>query len=206
MILCSGLPIPRANAGRHGIRAELNLTIESALRVPEIAGVQPVAGRFSVSDEPKFICDDHCGRLARWLRVVGFDCLHDQRCDNARLLKTALRDDRVILTRDRSLGAQALARRILCLEEADPLAQLRAVVRRMGLELRSERFFRRCSVCNAPTASVGLAEVADRLPPYVRRTQMTFRHCRSCDHIYWPGTHVRRMQERLARAGLLPKE
>jgi hypothetical protein len=159
-----------------------------------------------VTAEPIFICDDHCGRLARWLRVLGFDCVHDQHSDNARLLKAALQDDRVILTRDRSLAALALARRILCLEETDPLDQLRTVVRRMGLELRSERLFRRCSVCNAPTAGVGLAEVADRLPPYVRRTQTRFRHCRRCDRVYWSGTHVLRMQERLARAGLLPRE
>jgi uncharacterized protein len=153
-------------------------------------------------EDPRFICDDHCGRLARWLRFVGFDCLHDQKETDAQLLLKAADDNRVILTRDRHLAGKTLARQAILLSSSDPLIQLREVLESSSLTLADGRLLTRCTVCNAPTDIVDITAIWDRIPPYVQRTQTEFRLCGSCNRIYWKGTHVTRMLERLREVGL----
>ena len=152
---------------------------------------------------PKFACDDHCGRLARWLRVLGFDCSHDQNIQDADLLRLALDEGRVILTRDADLADHTLARQVILLQSADPLAQVIEVMRSAGLTVDSDNLFVRCSCCNVMTEPTTLAAVAERLPPYVRRTQEVFRICPSCARIYWRATHVDHMLQRLRSAGII---
>jgi uncharacterized protein with PIN domain len=159
-----------------------------------------------VESDPKFACDDHCGRLARWLRVLGFDCAHDQEINDADLLKLALDENRTILTRDSYLAANALARRVILLSSSDPLMQLVEVIGEANLSVREDRLFTRCSTCNTPTASVAKETIADRLPPYVRRTRDVFRLCPVCNRIYWRATHVAHMLGRLREAGITLSE
>ncbi|HUU46904.1 MAG TPA: Mut7-C RNAse domain-containing protein [Acidobacteriota bacterium] len=159
-----------------------------------------------MSISPKFACDDHCGRLARWLRVLGFDCTHDQNIQDADLLRLALDEDRIILTRDARLAAHTLARQVILLQPADPLAQVVEVMRSAGLTVAPVNLFARCSRCNVMTEPTTLAAVAERLPPYVRRTQTVFRVCPSCDRIYWRATHVDHMLHRLRSAGIIADE
>jgi len=153
--------------------------------------------------EPKFACDDHCGRLARWLRTLGFDCAHDQSITDARLLAIALEEERIILTRDRRLVDRALARRTVLLESADPLAQLVQVLHVSGAPVDTNLLFTRCSVCNQPTEPTALAAVVDRVPPYVQKMHTAFRLCPTCGRVFWRGTHVQRMLERLQAAGIV---
>jgi uncharacterized protein with PIN domain len=152
----------------------------------------------------RFICDDHCGRLARWLRTLGFDCAHDQGGTDAAVLALALSEERIILTRDHRLAGQALARRVILLSSPDPLDQVRQALEVAGAAIDPGSLFTRCAVCNRPTAAATLETVAERIPPYVRRTQTAFRVCSGCGRIYWRGTHVQRMLARLEAAGLLP--
>ena len=154
------------------------------------------------STEPKFICDDHCGRLARWLRFIGFDCLHDQSETNSHLLRKAAGEDRVILTRDHCLAAKTLARQVILLASPDPLIQLREVLEASSLTVESGRFLTRCTICNERIETIDTSTVWDRIPPHVQRTRTEFRLCNSCGRIYWKGTHVERMLERLRAAGL----
>ncbi|HSG99496.1 MAG TPA: Mut7-C RNAse domain-containing protein [candidate division Zixibacteria bacterium] len=155
---------------------------------------------------PKFACDDHCGRLARWLRVLGFDCTHAQDITDAALLTGALAEDRVILTRDRRLAQTTLARRVILLASPDPLAQLVQTLCETESEARRESLFTRCSLCNAPTEPRSGAEIGERIPPYVRRTQTVFRQCPSCRRIFWHGTHVAHMLRRLTQARVIPED
>lgn len=156
-----------------------------------------------MSANPKFACDDHCGRLARWLRVLGCDCAHDQNIKDADLLRLALEEDRTILTRDTVLAGHTLARQVILLQSADPLAQVVEVIESAGLTITPDNLFARCSCCNVMTEPTTLEAVTDRLPPYVRRTQTVFRICSSCDRIYWRATHVEHMLQRLRAAGIV---
>ena len=154
--------------------------------------------------ESKFVCDDHCGRLARWLRFLGFDCAHRQDFDDATVLRIALDEARTILTRDHTLAEKAMARSIVLLDSADPLDQVRQVVGAFGLRVSSDGIGTVCTVCNLITDSIEKDVIEKRLPPYVRATQQEFRECPQCHRLYWRATHVMRMLERLRNAGILP--
>jgi uncharacterized protein with PIN domain len=151
----------------------------------------------------KFICDDHCGRLARWLRFSGYDCAYTPAVADASLLKQGASEGRIILTRDTRIAAKAMARAIVLIDSPVPLEQLRQVVEEEGLTIEIPRIGTRCSVCNGEASPVALEQVADGVPPYVRRTQTSFRQCADCLRIYWPGTHVQNMISQLRDAGLL---
>jgi uncharacterized protein with PIN domain len=154
------------------------------------------------SGEPRFICDDHCGRLARWLRFLGFDCLHNQNATDAQVLSLAATEDRVILTRDAHLAAKVLARQVHLLHESDPVRQLQEVIRAQMMSPDRKRLLTRCTICNHPTNPVDPSGVWERIPPYVRKTKTAFKLCMSCGRVYWDGTHVERMLEGLKKYGV----
>jgi len=156
-------------------------------------------------DEPRFICDDHCGRLARWLRFLGFDCAYERDISDNLLLRHAIREQRIILTRDHSLATRAMARSVIQLDSSDPLAQVRQVLDGLHLAADRGRIGTQCTICNRPTIAVRRETVALLVPPYVRKTQQHFRRCRECGRIYWKATHVNGMLERLQTAGVSVK-
>ena len=153
--------------------------------------------------EVKFICDDHCGRLARWLRFIGYDCAYERDIDDNTLLKRATGEDRIILTRDSKIPERAMARTVIVVDSPVPLVQLRQVIGDLNLTLGPDRIGTRCSVCNGMADTVALEDIAERVPPYVRQTQTSFRECATCRRIYWHGTHVKNMIAKLSDAGLL---
>ncbi len=145
------------------------------------------------AEEPRFMVDAMLGRLARWLRVLGYDTAYESDIDDEHLVRRAIEEDRVILTRDRALPEEWRVPRILVLETESPLEQLREVAQRMRLAWR-DRLFRRCSVCNTPLAPVARDEISGRLPPRVLAEQRRFVACRSCGRVYWEGSHTARMR------------
>ncbi len=154
-------------------------------------------------DSPKFICDDHCGRLARWLRFLWYDCLYERDIPNNILLKIAARDDRVILSRDSKLTEKALARTVVIIDSPSPITQLRQVIARFQLVIDRDRIGTRCSVCNGDAKPAEMVDIAERVPPYVRQAQTSFRECAQCRRIYWHGTHVKNMIRKLILDGIL---
>jgi len=150
----------------------------------------------------KFVCDDNLGRLARWLRTLGFDTVFRAEFCDTDVLTVALNDGRTILTRDTRLADKALARDLILLSSSDPLEQLKDVLHRQALIIQADSVFTRCPCCNTPVATVSKEEAASRIPPYVYRTKDRFTCCTSCGRIYWRGTHVERMIEYLRAAGI----
>jgi hypothetical protein len=150
-------------------------------------------------EEPRFCADAMLGRLARWLRVLGYDTTWQAHVEDGALVRLALDEGRVLLTRDRDLPRQWRVPRCLVLGSDAPLEQLREVVERCGLDPRRP-LFRRCTRCNAPTGSVPRAEVAGRVPARVWRREERFTVCPGCGRVYWQGSHARRMRRTLARA------
>lgn len=155
----------------------------------------------------RFIADAHLGGLARLLRLTGFDTLYDNHYDDAEIVVIAVREGRIVLTRDREL----LKRRELthgCFVHAiKPELQAMEIFQRLDL-CRNARPFSLCLECNAPLRPIDKAEVAHRLPADVRARQARFSTCDRCQRVFWEGSHWQRMQAivtRLLACGL-PRE
>lgn len=149
--------------------------------------------------EPRFLCDTMTGKLARWLRAIGVDAAWAGEVEDEVVVRRALAEGRVIVTRDRRLPVEWRMPDVLVLENEDPLERLREVVDAYDLGWPRE-LFTRCLECNVPLEEVDLEVIADRLPTHVRETREEFRRCPACGRAYWRGSHTRRMRQRLAEA------
>lgn len=147
----------------------------------------------------RFIADEMLGKLARWLRLAGYDTLYRNPVADEELLEVARRDGRIILTRDRKLGAGAEPHRVVLVSSENPFEQFILVVREFRLDIES-RAFQRCLECNGALVTVRKDDYEDRIPPHVYKTQTSFSRCSGCDRLYWPGTHYESMRKRLALA------
>lgn len=141
--------------------------------------------------EPRFLADMMLGRLARWLRALGYDTLYEQSLDDAALAELARRENRILLTRDVELTRRRKLRAFL-IHDDKVLRQLCQVVLEFGL--KNTAAFTRCIECNTELVPLERGEAAPLVPPYVFETQMQFRRCPSCGKVYWRGTHWTRMQ------------
>ncbi len=152
--------------------------------------------------EPRFVVDLNVGRLATWLRAMGYDTLFPPEGGDNQLVRLALQEDRVLLTRDAGIAQRRAVRlgqlRVVHISDHRLEGQLRQVVRELSLDL--EGGFSRCVRCNAPLGPVSKPMVADRLPPYVIQTQSQFMECPQCQRLYWRGTHWANMKALLGRA------
>lgn len=151
-------------------------------------GLQPAA-----QVESTFIADVHLGQLARYLRMLGFSCRYSRRASDAELAQQAARDDEILLTRDVELLKRSILRRGYFVRATDPQWQLVEVIGRFQL-LGRIKPFRICMACNGELEAASLTEVREALPPGVGLEQAPFRRCRSCQRVYWRGSHVERMQ------------
>lgn len=143
---------------------------------------------------PRLLADAMLGRLARWLRLAGYDTAYLADTDDLAVMQLARAEDRLILTRDGGLasrkGVDALHIQSEHVEEQ--LTQVRDYVGLPDAEAGS-----RCSVCNIPLESLSREAAHDRVPPYVWRKHKQFMTCPSCRRVYWPGTHWENIEEGL---------
>ena len=147
---------------------------------------------------PAFAADAMLGRLARWLRVLGWDTQYDAAIDDHALVRLADEEARLLLTRDRHLLRELRPARALEIRHDAPLAQLHDVVRRLDLAPPAE-LFTRCLLCNTLLTALAREEAAPLLPAGVRGLDVAVRHCPSCRRLYWDGSHVRRMRAAIER-------
>jgi hypothetical protein len=139
------------------------------------------------------------GKLARWLRMLGYDSLFINDIDNNELIAIGLNDKRVLLTKD----TQIMLRRVVTsgslkavlIEEDNPKDQLRQVARMMKID--QERKFTRCLECNKLLVPKDKDEVRALVPAYVFKTQSQYFQCPACQRIYWRGTHWQRMNKEM---------
>ena len=146
------------------------------------------------------------GRLARWLRVLGFDTSYDAALSDPVLVRLAADEGRLLLTRDRHLLRELRPAAALEVRKDAPLEQLRDVVEALALPAPAE-LFTRCLLCNAElSAPIEPAHAIALLPSGVLDIPSPVRQCPVCRRVYWHGSHVRRMYLALQRAipGWLP--
>jgi uncharacterized protein with PIN domain len=145
--------------------------------------------------EPRFIADAMLGRLARWLRLLGFDTLYYQDIRDGDLLKLAVREGRFILTRDSHFLKIKDLNNLLIIHHDHTKEQVREVLTSFNI-----REFKpgRCPRCNGILDPVDKKEsVRDMVPEHVFFSRHSFQLCRSCGKVYWEGTHLERFRERL---------
>ncbi len=147
----------------------------------------------------EFLLDGMLGKLARWLRILGFDTLYAPDLDDASLVKLARREERILVTKDRNLYRQALLNNvpsylIRAVKLSDMLASMEAELR---IRLSPEQVEPRCSVCNVRVVHIDWDEAQRRVPKGVSETYREFWRCSRCQRIYWKGTHWRNMNRLL---------
>lgn len=150
-------------------------------------------------DTLRFVCDVHLGRLAAYLRMLGFDTRYRNDQDDPELAEIAGAEGRVLLTRDVGLLKRGVVVYGSFVRATNPEAQLREVVERFNLHPHS-RAFQRCIRCNGVVRPVAKADVLEQLQPRTRRYYDAFWRCEACGQIYWQGSHVSRMQALMDRA------
>jgi hypothetical protein len=150
----------------------------------------------------RFVVDGHLGKLARDLRLLGFDVAYDPHAEDRQLLEIMERENRALLTRDRRLLMHSVVKTGYCPRSQNAVEQTVEVVRRFEL-LGSLAPFTRCIRCNAPLRKVSKAEIIESLEPLTKIYYQEFRRCVGCGQIYWSGSHFSRLQKRLEqiRAG-----
>jgi len=150
--------------------------------------------------EVKFIADNNVGKLARWLRLIGYDTLLFKQKDDVQMIKTALSEGRVILTKD----AQFMKRRLvtngklktILIKQDDPKLQMQEVVKALNLNYHFNPFSL-CLECNQVLIARGKEEVKNLVPAHVFETQTQYTECPACHRIYWQGTHWQAMVKKL---------
>jgi uncharacterized protein with PIN domain len=145
---------------------------------------------------PRFVADVMLGRLARWLRALGYDTLYFRDAPDRRLLAVSLAEGRRLLTRDVALARRAREAGLLVRAEGLD-AQIEEVAQACGLA--GWWALSRCLECNGLLVPSPPAAVRGRVPPYTFATQREFWTCAGCDRVYWAGTHVEGIQRRLGR-------
>jgi uncharacterized protein len=146
---------------------------------------------------PEYICfvlDAHLGRLAAYLRMVGFDTLYRNDYDDEELAQISNAESRILLSRDIGLLKRSIVIYGYFIRETNPRRQLAEVVRRFDLS-QSVTPFKHCMKCNGLLEPVAKETIADRLPHGTGEFYEVFHRCQSCNQIYWKGAHYQRMQE-----------
>jgi hypothetical protein len=138
----------------------------------------------------KFLADNMLGRLATWLRLLGYDTRYETDTSDAHLARLARAEHRVLLTRDVELTRRR-GLRYLLIESEQVEDQVRQVFR--AFDLTAREAFSRCAECNHALTDVSKESVRGDVPPYVFHTQERFRRCPQCARVYWRGTHWARM-------------
>lgn len=143
--------------------------------------------------EPRFVLDSHLGRLAHYLRMLGFDTLYRNDYTDDELAEISDLDERTLLTRDRRLLMRSRVQQGYWMRHKIPREQLVEVLHRFDL-CDQVAPFRRCIHCNGLLQPVSKDKVLHRLEPLTKKYFEQFRICPECEHIYWQGSHFERMQ------------
>jgi len=142
--------------------------------------------------DTRFVLDCHLGRLARYLRQLGFDTLYRNDYADDELAHTSASEHRILLTRDRSLLKRSIITHGYFVREFNPRKQLDEVIRRF--DLRNQIIpFGRCTRCNGMVEAVNKKTIEHLLEPKTRRYFDDFWQCTGCGQVYWEGSHVKHM-------------
>ena len=182
IILVNGHSVDFSYLVRDGDRISVYPVFES-LDISPLLRLRPAPLR-----SPAFVLDSNLGRLARYLRLLGFDCLYQNDYDDKTVANIADQQRRIVLTRDRALLQRKIITRGYFVREVRPRLQVQEVLARFDLYRRVEPFSR-CVRCNGNLQTVDKQTIEDQLEPKTRQYFENFRICTACGQIYWQGSH-----------------
>lgn len=164
-----------------------------ALDINPIIRVRPEPLR-----EPRFVLDTHLGKLASYLRMLGFDTIYQNINSDETLADISANERRILLTRDRGLLKRSAVTHGYLVRADDPQKQVEEVLGRFDLKGKIKPF-RLCMRCNEPLETVSIDELADEVPPRVRKRVSEYRRCSGCGQVYWKGSHYKKMADFINR-------
>ncbi len=188
LIVVNGNPVDFTHQGKDGEFVEV---------YPLYGAPSHLASRvvpFRPEEEPRFVLDVHLGRLARFLRVAGFDVLYENEdMGDKKIAEISAAEERILLTRDVGLLKRSVVRFGHWLRNRDSREQFKEVVNYYGLKKLFDPFSR-CVSCNGSVGLIPKKRVEHRLPEGIRRDKKEIFECENCKQLYWKGTHYRRVK------------
>jgi uncharacterized protein len=194
--LVESLGIPHTEIGVvqvNGVEAQLENLARAGDRV-EVYAATAKSGALPASI--RFVLDNHLGKLAAYLRMLGLDTLYRNDYQDEELARVAGEQDRILLTRDRRLLMRRMVRYGYCPRSLDSDEQMLEVMTRFDL-FDKVRPFERCLRCNGQLQAVGKETVLDRLQPLTKTYYDDFYICSNCEQVYWKGSHYERMLDKI---------
>ena len=190
------LGVPHTEAGRLLVNSH-PATLPRIVREGDTIEIFPNSPANASPDEiPEFVADAHLGGLARMLRMLGINTLYENAISDSEIIELAMRERRIVLTRDRELLKIRDVARGCFVHAQKPEAQLREVAARYGLQ-RHMQPFTLCLHCNFRLEAIDKSAVTGRLPERITERYAEFMRCPGCGRIYWQGSHWARMREML---------
>jgi uncharacterized protein with PIN domain len=144
----------------------------------------------------RFIVDCMLGRLAKWLRILGYDTIYWRGNDPQVLMEKGR--GRILLTRNTKFPHGGSFQGIIVVREDNPDLQLRSVMRKLSLKVDEQRIFSCCLICNRELEKMPKQEVEGRVPEFIFSTYSEFRSCPECSRIYWKGSHQDNIRKKIA--------
>lgn len=183
-----------------------SVTFDYKIKHGDQISVYPVSGSIDISTithlqsapfhEIKFVLDVHLGRLAAYLRMLGFDTLYQNNYEDSELANISVTEQRILLTCDKKLLMRKIITHGYYVRERHPKKQLLEIIKRFDL-FNSFKPFTRCISCNSEIKAIDKEAIKARLMPRTQNDYNEFWQCSSCKKIYWKGSHYQRMQEQI---------
>ncbi len=152
--------------------------------------------------QKKFIADEMVGKLARLMRILGYDTLYFRQIADSDLIDIALKEKRTILTRDTRLVERVMVKDFVLIESDNPEEQVLELIKKSDIKPDREKFLSRCLECNTDLEFIAKEAVKDKVWSYTYETHDKFKICPRCDKVYWEGNHVKAMREKFSRIGI----
>ncbi|MCP5053373.1 MAG: twitching motility protein PilT [bacterium] len=199
--LIQSLRVPHTEVGVIRVNGQ-RVDFSYILRGDDVIKVLPVPphSRDPKGNPPRFLCDVHLRKLARRLRLLGFDTAIDPRWDDPQLADISQKENRVLLSRDRGLLMRNRVTQGRLIRNTDPERQVREVLQHFDIP-GQVRPFTRCTLCNGNLERVLVESqafketLAAKIPPKVLCWCDEFHHCASCEKVFWKGSHYRKLTE-----------
>jgi len=144
-----------------------------------------------------FVADRTLGKLARKLRILGYDALYWRGGNLGGAMDAARSEGRVLLTRSRKIREKAEGLNVVIVDADDPKDQLQEIIQKLSLKAKEEKFFCRCLLCNEELQPLDKEEAEGRVPDFILQAYQIFHSCPRCRRVYWPGTHYERMKQEM---------
>ncbi len=182
----------------NGVSVDFNYIVQDEDRISvypvfesmDISGIQHL--RPEPLRQPKFVLDIHLGKLAKLMRIAGFDTSYNNKYDDESITRISITEKRTILTRDTGLLKRKEITHGYFVRNIKAEKQLEEVIERFHLE-KSIKPFTRCLICNSTLEKIEKEKIINRIPPKVKERQNEFSICKQCNKIYWKGTHYDKM-------------